>query len=385
MFKYDVYRDGKWWEEYRITNATMRSRSVSAGYTYPSSDFTWAPIPEAAVCPRAPQVNPSTCGTPYMETAECCGFDHLEGTAHYMQSGAYHYSDIRDRPDSYRCFQCPAPARGGPLQPLLQHDACPPGFHHCKSVDPNAVSPNKGIDLMRTHGHFCDRDDDCYGDDDNCLDSSVQVGCVTESTADLPLPVSVGLAVTTKLAMDCPPRAGVVTGRTCDTLGNDFEFDAHNHTYLSPVFSSSALFPGPLQRVKYYDEPTIKSIYPRSLPLQTSATLLLKFVNTSLAPWTLAQMVSTKSKCRLEICDLRNCSDLRACQCHVRHPTSCQAGCDSACAEEAMCRVEYQSEDSLLVHLTKDAGGSTQSSLRALALALNGQDWCVHTMARRIT
>ena len=335
-------------------------------------------MPEAAVCPRTPVQHASTCGTPYMETAECCGFDGLEGTGHFLQSGAYHYADIRDRRDSYRCFQCPAPARGGPLQPLLQHDACPPGFHHCTFVDPvvaSAAGSNKGKDLLKTHGEFCDRDEDCYGDDDNCLASSVQSGCVTESTSGMPFPVSVGLAVTTKDAMVCPPQAGVVTGRSCDTAGNEFEFDAHNHTYLRPAFSSSALFLGPLQNVKYYNEPTIKRVYPRSLPLQRSATILIEFDSESLAPWTLAEMVTSKSKCRLETCDLRNCSDIRTCQCRERHPTSCQAGCDSKCDEETMCRIEYRSEDSLLVHLSKDAGGSTQSSLRAVALSLNGQDW----------
>jgi hypothetical protein len=173
----------------------------------------------------------------------------------------------------------------------------------------------------------------------------------------------------------------VVTGRTCDSLGNEFEFDAHNHTNLLPAFSSSALFLGPLQRVKYYDEPKMKRIYPRSIPLQTKATLLVEFLGSSLYPWTLAELVSSKTRCRLETCDLQQCPNLDACACRERLPTcldvalNVKPGCTATCAEEAMCTVEYHSDDSVLVHLTEDAGGSGRSNLRAVAISFNGQDW----------
>jgi hypothetical protein len=183
----------------------MRSRSATAGYYYPTSNFVWAPMPEAAVCPRRPEQHKSTCGTLYLETAECCGFDDLEGKSNFMSTGAYHYADIKDRSDSYRCFQCPAPARGGAAQPLLSHDPCLPGFHHCTSA---GNKNSKGWELIATHGTFCDRDADCLGDEDNCFDGynragdpiTALSGCVTAPNDGAAFRVvSVGLAVTTQV------------------------------------------------------------------------------------------------------------------------------------------------------------------------------------------
>ena len=132
----------------------------------------------------------------------------------------------------------------------------------------------------------------------------------------------------------------------------------------------------------------MKRIYPRSIPLKTKATVLVEFHVSSLYPWTLAELVSSKTKCRLETCDLQKCPNssyttpnLEACACRERNSTcldvarNFKPGCTATCAEEAMCTVEYLSGDSVLVHLTEDAGGSERSNLRAVAISFNGQDW----------
>jgi hypothetical protein len=40
-----------------------------------------------------------------------------------------------------------------------------------------------------------------------------------------------------------------------------------------------------------------------------------------------------------------------------------------------MCSVEYHSESSLVLHISKNAGGIAHSSMRAIALSFNGQEW----------
>lgn len=53
---------------------------------------------------------------------------------------------------------------------------CPDGFHHCTSAEDKN---SKGQEILDSHGAFCDRDADCWGDDTSCLGRSVHAGCVT--------------------------------------------------------------------------------------------------------------------------------------------------------------------------------------------------------------
>ena len=57
--------------------------------------------------------------------------------------------------------------------------SCPLGFHHCTQANPGGA---KGQELVRLHGAFCDRDDDCFGDDGWCVGGDVRTGCVTAPT-----------------------------------------------------------------------------------------------------------------------------------------------------------------------------------------------------------
>ena len=54
---------------------------------------------------------------------------------------------------------------------------CPDGFYYCTS----AQGEGKGKDLLSLHGAFCDRDQDCWGDDGFCEGKS-QTGCIAAPT-----------------------------------------------------------------------------------------------------------------------------------------------------------------------------------------------------------
>ena len=328
IFKFTVYRNGAWHEEYRISNTTMRSRGSTAGFTYATSNFVWAPIQQAAACPRQANVDPkhkTTCATPYADTAECCGFEDLEKTNHLFTTGSgagmkVQYSDITNRPDSFRCFQCIVPSSEG--QALLQHDLAGAGGKR----------------------------------------STVQVN----------------LVVASQDYAKCPQHA-VADSSSCDAQGNEFEYHAYNNTYIAPLYSSSTMFPGPPQMIKRYEQPTIMSIYPRALPLQINATLLITLDPASLNFLTLKDLVTKQSKCRLETCHVQQCIDLDDCRCSRTLPLpACGLDCGATCAEEKDCTIEYLSEYSVLVHLAMQATWPSilpESSQRALALSFNGQEW----------
>jgi hypothetical protein len=112
VFQYTVYRGGSWRSELRLVNTTMRTRESDLAAAYVDTSFTWAPVKDAAKCPRSNGGHETECANLNADTAGSCGFEGFEKTGH----------DITHWPGSYRCFQCIIPPAGGKDQPLLQHD-----------------------------------------------------------------------------------------------------------------------------------------------------------------------------------------------------------------------------------------------------------------------
>jgi len=184
----------------------------------------------------------------------------------------------------------------------------------------------------------------------------------------MPASVHVSLAVTTDSAYACP------NGKSCDRSGNEFQYHMFSSALLAPPYSSSSTFPGPPQIIAYYDSLTVESLQPRALPLRTKATLRVKFEQASLRGRSLGQLLSNRSKCRLDQCAPAACFG-GACPCLPVNVT-CASDCGSTCAAEAVCHIEYvPGTSSMLVHLAAGAGGHLTSNRRALALSFNGQDW----------
>jgi hypothetical protein len=178
-----------------------------------------------AVCPGPPP-NPTTCATLSDAEAKCCGLDGTD-TANWP-----------DTQNTYRCFQCTVPSNGGDSQPLLTHDLV--------GANGQASSVHVHLAILTQEPKLCSEG-------------------------------SVGSA----------PLSALRTGKTCDSAGNEFEYKgagirgASNPISLTrddlymPAFTSSSFFPGPAQKIFYYDRPAIKQIFPRTLPLNTSASLLV--------------------------------------------------------------------------------------------------------------
>ena len=321
VFKFTVYRNGHWHSEYRLTNTTMLTRSTRLDAPYADTVFLWEPLEQAATCPLTESDTSSgkaQCSTLYANTAECCGFADLEKTG----------DEIAHRQDSYRCFQCLLPAITPTHQPLLQHDEVAAGGE--------------------------------------------------------PLRAHVSLAIVTEEFRPCSQTDAdkhqvswaSIAGRTCDKHGNEFRY--HNLTNSNFGFTSSSFFQGPLQEIHYHEGPLVKNVTPRVLPLNTSATLLVELDVTSLGAVSLRHLMTSNAKCRLEHCHVTRCTSIDDCSCDysfLKASSTCSSDCGASCVEEDLCNVAYHDETSLLVNISRLAGGLNQSNMRALSITFNGQNW----------